>query len=569
MKIRFLISFVLISSIILAQAPDRNYFRPPVDIPLILSGNFGELRSNHFHSGIDIKTQGKTGLPIYAAADGEISRIKISPYGFGLALYLDHPNGQTTVYGHLLSFRDDIQEYAKNIQYERQSFDVDLAVPKGTFSVNKGDQIALSGNTGGSGGPHLHFEIRDTDSQHPLNPLLFNFPIKDEIKPKILSAAIYPLTDDSHVYGKTQKTLIETVFYDGAYHLKGNPTVPVYGNIGFGLQTIDYLDGSWSKCGIYEIKLKVDNQAIYSFQMNKLSFDETRYLNSYIDYDYYRTNYRRLQKSWVEPGNKLSNYRELINGGIVDLSDGEVHDIDYEITDTYGNKSTLSFRVQSKKMNIVPKERNGQLISYKQKTTIEKEQLKAVFEPGTFYSDFYLDLETKPANNLYYSKLYKIQDDHHPVHQHYSLKIKADAVPPELQDKALIAAVSEKSGRKWSMGGNYENGWITARVRQLGTFAISVDTVAPTIKPLSIYNNSRLTESSRIRFKISDDFSGIASYNGQIDGNWVLFEYDAKNALITYYFDKKRFQFDQKHELKLRVKDGKGNTTEYLASFYK
>ncbi len=569
MKIRFLISFVLISSIILAQAPDRNYFRPPVDIPLVLSGNFGELRSNHFHSGIDIKTQGKTGLPIYAAADGEISRIRISPYGFGLALYLDHPNGQTTVYGHLMSFRDDIQEYAKKIQYERKSFDVDLAIPKGTFSVNKGDQIALSGNTGGSGGPHLHFEIRDTDSQHPLNPLLFNFPIKDEIKPKILSAAIYPLTDDSHVYGKAQKTLIETVFYGGAYHLKGNPTVPVYGNIGFGLQTIDYLNGSWSKCGIYEIKLKVDNQAIYSFQMNELSFDETRYLNSYIDYEYYRTNYRRLQKSWVEPGNKLSNYRKLINGGIVDLSDEEVHDIDYEVIDTYGNKSTLSFRVQSKQMNIVPKERNGKLISYKQKATIEKEQLKAVFEPGTFYSDFYMDLETKPANNLYYSKLYQVQDDHHPVHQHYSLKIKADGLPSELRDKALIAAVSEKSGRKWSMGGNYENGWITARVRQLGTFAISVDTVAPKIKPLSIYNNSRLTEPNCIRFKISDDFSGIASYNGQIDGNWVLFEYDAKNALITYYFDKKRFQFDQKHELKLRVKDGKGNTTEYLATFYK
>ncbi|MGQ7869176.1 M23 family metallopeptidase [Sunxiuqinia sp. sy24] len=566
---RLLIAFLLFTHTIFAQAPDPEYFRSPLAIPIQLSGNFGELRSNHFHSGIDIKTEGKTGLPIYAAAEGEVSRINISPSGFGLALYLNHPNGQTTVYGHLLSFRDDIQAYARKIQYERESFAVDLSVPKGTFQIKKGELIALSGNSGSSGGPHLHFEIRDTHSQNPQNPLLFRFPIVDDMKPKILSAAIYPLSDDAHVYGKSNDRRIETVYYDGAYHLKGNPTIPVYGNIGFGLQTLDYLNGSWSKCGIYEISLAVDDQEVYTFRMNELSFAETRYLNSHIDYSHYRQHYRRIQKSWVDQGNKLSNYPTLENHGVVNLSDGKTHQIRYEVKDVYGNKSTLSFRVQSKKTSIERSEDSGQLIRLNEEIQLEKPGVQAHFKPGTFYSDFNLDFETKPANNLFFSPLYRVHNDRIPVHQSYQLKIKADEVPDSLQAKSLLAVIDEKSGKKWSMGGAYQDGWIMARVRQMGTFAITVDTVAPTIRPLSIQNRKSLTERNRIRFKISDDFSGIDSYRGQIDGQWVLFEYDAKNALITYHLDKDRFQFGKQHTLKLTVTDNKGNETEYQATFYR
>lgn len=569
MHLRFLISLLLFSSLVSAQAPDREYFRSPVDIPILLSGSFGELRSNHFHSGIDIKTQGKNGLPIYAAAAGDVSRIYISPAGFGLALYIDHPNGQTTVYGHLLSFREDIQAYAREIQYERQSFAVDLAVPKGTFRVEKGEQIGLSGNSGSSGGPHLHFEIRNTESQNPLNPLLFNFPVTDNMKPKILSAAIYPLSDDAHVAGGSSERVIETVYYDGAYHLKGNPTFSVYGDIGFGLQALDYLDGSWSKCGIYEIKLAVDGDPVYTFLMNELSFAETRFLNSHIDYSHYRQHYRRLQKSWVDPGNKLNNYPLLVNRGVVNLSDGQLHQITYEIIDTYGNTSTLAFRVQSKAVSLARLEKTGRLIRHDEKEDFETAGLQALFMPGTFYSDFKLDFETKPANNLYYSPLYQLHNDRTPVHNSYLLKLKADGVPDSLKAKSLIAVIDEKSGKKWSMGGNYEDGWVMARVRQMGTFAISVDTVPPTIRPLSIVNQNRLTEQHQIRFKIDDDFSGISTYRGEIDGQWVLFEYDAKNSLITYEFDKERFQFGKNHLLQLTVTDSKANTTRYEATFYR
>lgn len=569
MKLRFLIYSLFIFNLVFAQTRDSQYFHSPVKIPIVLSGNFGELRPNHFHSGIDIRTNGEIGIPVYAAADGYISRIKISPYGFGHAIYINHPNGKTTVYGHLSRFRDDIAAYAKDMQYKDESFAVDFSVPSGKFQVKQGEQIAWSGNSGGSAGPHLHFEIRDTKSEHPLNPLQFGFPIPDDIKPKVLSVMVYPLSDDAHVYGKPQKHLFETVYYGNSYHITRNPTIPVYGKIGFGIQALDYLDGSWSKCGVYQIKLSVDGNPVYTFLMNELSFDQTRYVNSQMDYSFYRQHYKKIQKSWVEPGNKLDNYPQLVNRGIVDLSDGNRHAINYEIKDAYGNTSTLVFNVQSRKEDVDPVQEVGQLIPWDEASDFDAGDLKAHFDAGTFYSSFHMDYEQKSSNNLFYSPLYQLQNDQTPVQKYYDLKIKAENVPIELWNKALIATVSEKSGHKWTVGGKYVNGWVEARVRQLGTFAITVDTIPPTIRPLSIYNHSRLKEQNRIRFKIDDDFSGIDNYIGKIDGEWVLFEYDAKNNLITYTIDKSRLELGKSHDLTLTVTDNKGNKAEYTGTFYR
>ncbi|HKJ43777.1 MAG TPA: M23 family metallopeptidase [Sunxiuqinia sp.] len=569
MKFRFLIYFTFIFNLAFAQVNDQQYFQPPVKIPIVLSGNFGELRPNHFHSGIDIRTNGKIGLPIYAAADGYISRIKVSPWGFGHAIYINHPNGTTTVYGHLSLFRKDIAEYVKDRQYKGESFAVDFAVPTDKFKVKQGEQIAWSGNSGGSAGPHLHFEIRNTKSEHPLNPLQFHLPVSDDIKPKVLSVMVYPLSDDAHVYGKPEKRLFETVFYGSSYHIKRDPTILVYGKVGFGIQTLDYLDGSWSKCGVYQIKLSVDGKPVYTFRMDELSFAQTRYVNSQMDYGYYRQHYKKIQRSWVQPGNKLDNYHNLVNRGIVDLSDGKRHAIHYEIKDVYGNTSTLDFRVQSKKEKVTPIAKVGQLIPWNEASDFDGGDLKAHFDDGTFYSSFNMDFKKKSSNNLYSSPLYELENDETPVQKFYTLKIKADQVPIDLWNKALIATVSEKSGHKWSMGGKYKDGWIVAKVRQLGTFAISVDTIAPTIRPLSIYGHSRLREQNRIRFKIEDDFSGIDRYRGEIDGKWVLFEYNPKYDMITYHIDGDRLKLGKNHNLVLTVVDNKGNVAKYEATFYR
>ncbi|MGQ8335289.1 M23 family metallopeptidase [Sunxiuqinia sp. A32] len=569
MKFFFFVLLILVSQHIFSQKFDKNYFSPPLKIPLLLTGNFGELRSNHFHSGIDIKTEGKTGLPVHASAEGYVSRINVSPSGFGLAVYVDHPNGTTTVYGHLSKLRDDLQKYVRNIQYQRESFRIDLNVPKNKFQVKKDEIIAYSGNSGSSGGPHLHFEIRETISQHPLNPLTFSFPIKDEMKPKILSLMIYPLSDDSHVGGKQQPQRIETVYYDGAYHLKGNPTYSVFGDIGFGLQALDYLDGSWSKCGIYQIKLFVDGQMIYDFKMDELSFDETRYINSHIDYEHYRTQWRKFHKNWLEPGNKLNNYHQVINSGISNLSDGKLHQVNYEIEDAYGNTSKLSFQIKSKETQLLHAKQNGYRVYFDKKSTISTNDFEADFEAGTFYSDYTLEVNSKPSNNLYYSNIIHLHNPTIPAHQYFNIKINPTTLPDTLQDNALIVNIDDKSGKKYAMGGSFKNGWVNAKIRSLGSFAIDVDTIAPIIKSLSIRANNKLIEQSRIRFKISDDLSGVNTYRGEIDGKWILFEYDAKNNLLEYTFDPTRIQYKQNHNLKLTVSDAKGNETVYKASIYR
>ncbi len=569
MRLAFFILTLLFSQHIFSQQTDKNYFVSPVKIPILLTGNFGELRSNHFHSGIDIKTQGKSGLPVYASADGTVSRINISPSGFGLALYIDHPNGTTTVYGHLSKLKDKLQKYARDIQHKRESFRVDLSVTKGKFKVKKGELIAYSGNSGSSGGPHLHFEIRKTSNQHPLNPLHYNFSVKDDMKPKMLSVMIYPLSNDAHVSSRQKPKRIETVYYDGAYHLKGNPLVSVYGDIGFGLQALDYLNGSWSKCGIYKIKLSVDGKVIYTFLLDELSFSETRFLNSHIDYNYYQTNWRRIHKNWLEHGNGLNNYHDVINRGITNLSDGQIHKVDYEIADVHGNYSKLSFKVKSKEFTIISKEENGYEVFHDQASTISKNDFSAQFKAGTFYSNHILEYEKKPSNNLFFSEIHKLHNTTIAVHQNYELGIKPINLPDSLQDKAIVVIINEKNRKSYSMGGSYENGWVKTKIRSLGTFAISVDTIAPTISSLSIRNKKNLIEKNRIRFKIKDNLSGISKYKGEIDGKWVLFEYDAKNNLIGYRFDPERFEFKKNHKLRLTVSDTKGNESVYEANFYK
>ena len=548
---------------------DANYYAAPMKIPFFLSGNFAELRSNHFHGGIDIKTQGRTGIPVYAVAAGTVSRISVSPTGYGNALYIDHPNGTTTVYGHLESFAPRIQDYIRKIQYEKETFTINHIVPDGTLPVAKGEQIAKSGNAGSSGGPHLHFEIRRTKEEILLNPLLFHMPVNDKIKPSIQALMVYPVSDDAAVSGKQLAQRFETIRTGNSYQLKSNLPIAVWGKIGFGLQAIDLLDGSPNKCGIYSLKLSVDNQLIYSFTMDDVVLEESKYINSHIDYAHAVRTGQRLYRTWLEPGNKLSVYDVAENRGVYQATDQKPHWVKYELTDAFGNATSLEFTIQSKEVAITPAEPTGEQFKFNRNNHIRNDDIVFHIPEGAFYDDLNFQYVRKPGSAKFYSPVYQLHNSLVPLHFACPLEIKAVNLPPHLESKVMLAQVDPVSGRVYSATGKFVDGWVLGNIRVLGNYALVVDTTAPKIIPLSIAKKTTLQESNRLRFTIADNLSGIETVRGTIDEKWVLFEYDLKNNLITYTFDKSRLQFGKAHILNLEVTDFKGNTSTYKANFYK
>lgn len=563
---------LLLSQAASAQSADKidsRYYLSPVKIPVFLAGNFAELRPNHFHAGIDIKTQGRIGIPVFAAADGYISRIAISPTGYGNVLYISHPNGTTSVYGHLNNFSPQIEEYIRKIQYEKEVFAIDQQVQEGTLPVSKGEQIALSGNAGSSGGPHLHFEIRRTAEQIYLNPLLFNMPVKDQTKPVIQALMVYPVTDESSVSGTQSAQRIELSKTVGGYQLKNNQPLNVWGKIGFGLQAVDILDGSPNKCGIYSLKLSVDNEVIFSFTMDDLVIEESRYINSHLDYERAIRTGQRFYRTWLEPGNKLSIYNAVEKRGIYNASDNKLHQVKYEVADAYGNSTSLSFKIQSKEAKVPEPLRKGENFKYNRNNHIRNDELEFSVPEGALYNDVDFIYAKKPGLPKFYSPVYQLNNAYTALHFACPLRIKATNLPSELQTKAMLAQIDPVSGKIYSATGKFEGGWIEGNIRVLGNYAIAVDQVAPKITPLPVQDKKTKKVGDKIQFRISDNLSGIETYSGTIDGHWVLFEYDLKNNLLSYTFDKKRFQFNKNHTLILEVADYKENKSIYKTNFFK
>jgi hypothetical protein len=565
---QFVLLFFLIFS--LSAAAQTNSYSSPVKIPIFLSGSFAELRNNHFHSGIDIKTQGVTRIPVYSVADGYISRIVVSPTGFGLALYIDHPNGTTSVYGHLESFRDDIALYIKNIQYERESFGIDIQVSKDHFPVKQNEFIARSGNSGSSGGPHLHFEIRDTKTEEPLNPLHYSFPVKDNIAPSLYSLMVAPLNEFGHVDFQAQKKTYPLVYVNGKYQIQNNPVIPAYGLIGFAIQSNDFFDGSNNRCGVYSLRMFWDGELYYSFKMDRFSFSESRYINSHIDYEEFIATKRRFHKTWTEPGNRLRIYDYVRNNGRLRITDGNIHVVRFELKDLYGNTSILNFKVESKAALVEqPETPFNQLLKYDQTNRFRGDNIRIDFPEETFYDNVKFTWRQKPASEKFLSDIHVVHQNTVPLHSYAQLSIKTEKLEKRLQEKALLISVDTITSEISAAGGSYNNGWVTGNIRSFGNYAVALDTVPPRIVPLSIRDKSAITETSRIRFRITDDLSGIKDYIGTLDGKWALFEYDAKSNVITHYFDADRFELGKRHEFVLKVNDNKKNESTYEASFWK
>lgn len=571
----FSILIFIFSTQIYSQQDHENqnsYFQSPLDIPLYLSGNFGELRSTHFHAGIDIKTQATEGHNVYAAAGGYISRIKIQTGGYGRSLYIAHQNGLTTVYAHLQIYAPDIEKFIKDYQYRNKTHTLDLYLKPGQIPVEKGEIIALSGNSGSSGGPHLHFEIREAASQNPRNGLLYNFDIKDNIPPQIRGISVYPLDNKSFVDQKQNRAVINAIGSKGEYVLSKNP-VTVYGQIGFGIETYDYLNGSQNRCGIYSIEMKIDSVPVYYYEMSSFSFSETGYIHSHVDYGEWKRSGRRFQKINKDPNNNLSLYHMTLDDSGYPFLENGTHNIEFTVKDSYQNTSLLKFKMNVKPNTILAesnrtKESRKDIVFSQDATNyFEKEDINIKIPYKGLFSD--MDFEYSKSANFYspYSDLHHVHNIYTPLYKRYELKIKPTKLPRNLWNKATLIRL-DKDNDKDVISSKFENGFVIGEPNKFGRFYIDVDTLAPKITPLNVYSSANLSKNEYVSFGVSDNLTGVASYNGYIDNRWVLFEYDPKFSLIRYYFDTERLERGKNHELELIVTDEKNNESSYSVEFY-
>lgn len=548
-------------------------FRSPVNYPFSLSGSFGEIRLNHFHSGIDIRTDGVEGKPIYAIADGFVARVFVSPGGFGKALYLAHPNGYTSVYGHLKSFAGDIGSWVKTQQYQKESFVIDTEVPVGLLKVRKGDIVAYSGNSGSSAGPHLHFEIRDSKTQGIIDPLKFGLKPADRISPQISWIKIYPSDEYSLVNNENQPLLIPVTGKDGNFSLRLSDSLKLSGNIFFGIETNDQSSGSGFRTGVPSIQLSVDGTIVYSHNIERFLFSETRYVNSLMDYQAYIKTKHKIQRSYIAPNNQLRFYGQVANRGVISFTDRKVHKVQYTLKDVFGNTSRLIFYVQS-----IPPVNGKQQKKYLQNTSarpslscktshfIEQQGLQLKIPEGALYEDLDFEYDVSPPIQGAFSNLHHLHNSFTPLHVFCTLSIKPRDLPKSLTSKALIVKM-EDGNRKYSKGGKFENGFITTEIREFGKYAVMIDTIPPIIRPVNIFPNKKLVKQSTISLKISDNLSGIKTYRGTLNGKWILMDYDEKNHLLTYTFDH-RIQAG-KNIFQLSLTDAVGNTSKYEAVLYK
>ncbi|MBX5438411.1 MAG: M23 family metallopeptidase [Thermoflavifilum sp.] len=540
-------------------------FTSPLHIPLLLAGNYGELRPNHFHAGLDIKTQGRTGLPVYAAADGYISRVAISNSGYGHVIYIQHPDGYTTVYGHLDRFMPALAAYVKQQQYAQQSWAIDLTLNPQQFPVHRGQLIAWSGNTGAAVGPHLHFEIRNTPTQTPLNPQLFGLPVEDHIPPTVYRIAIYDRDKSMYLQRPLQ---LPVHLVQGQWTTKPSEILVNATHIGIGMQVLDHENGTSNSFGIYEARLDDNGQPVAAFRLDSIPFSLTEDVNAHMDYQTWREDGRPYQLFFPLPGNRLPIYQLYSPHGIIDLSDGKLHHLSLTVKDASGNTRVVRFSVRQRPgLNAQPSPSPNCISPMRpgQHNIVDEPALSFDLPPDALYDAicFRFSIDSSRYPQLL-APVYHLSPATIPMKTDFTLYLKPWPDIPEPLLNKLVIIRKAPGEQEITMAEQTSNGWIAGRFRGFGDFEVKADTVAPLIKPLAkLYPGIKLSHAREIRFRVSDNLSGVASYEAELDGKWLLMG-QFRNT-IYYTFDE--HCPPGRHTLVIRVSDRAKNTRTYELHF--
>ena len=543
----FLYLLILFSVSLYAQIP--NHLISPVDIPITLSASFGELRPNHFHSGIDIKTQQQIGLPMYSIDDGYVWRISISKGGYGNCLYLKHKD-VISVYAHLDRFTPEITEWIRNYQYKNKTFEIDAYLGVNEIPVKQGQQVAWGGNSGSSGGPHLHFEVRDTTGVYVYDSQpLYN--VYDNVYPRFKNIAINPVSGEG-VVDNSYAYKIYGVKRTGTGKYTAN-SINAWGRVGLEVKAFDYMTGQNNFYGIKSLKMLVDDKLTFSYVMDKFSLDDSRYINSFINYGQWQKTRDTFMRCYILPNNPLPFYTSC-NKGYLDINEERDYKVRVLISDVVGNTSELNFVIKGVKKEIpLMLNDSGTYVRYDFPALIQGEDYGMFIPKGSFYDNLYFDHKVSYDTTLN-ANVYKLHYLTEPLQNTAKLFIKLpkDSVPAS---KHYIALRNRKGDWNYVNTTLYNDSVLQAKTKSLGDFTVKVDTIAPEIRPQS-------RTSSRIILKIIDKQSGVNRYEGYINGEWVLFEEDFFGR-VSYKLDKKRLKTKRPYNLEFRVYDNCGNMSEY------
>lgn len=560
MRYYLLTIFFLYASIINSQ----NSGDYPLEIPIILSGTFGELRPNHFHAGIDIKTKGTEGFKVYSIGDGYVSRIQITHGGYGKALYIKHDNGQSSVYAHLQKFSPKIEKIVKEIQYSKESYTFRTYPSKDEIRISEKELIGFSGNTGRSFGPHLHYELRD-ELDRPINPMAFkNYSVKDTIPPVVLGL-YYKLIPENSISG-SNSSFNELKLKKISNNLFISDTLKTSGPVGFGINSFDRMNNTWNKMGLSNIKTNIDGNEIFNMDLNSFSYDEWRHINTFIDYPYYKNKKIKIQKLYIEEFNPLDMYKRSLGDGVVKINETNVTYLySVKLFDFNKNQSEILVPIQWEKQNDL----SNRKLDFENMFKVNKDSTynfkfpgaKVSIEKNSFYTDKIIQIFEE--NNLLH-----VDKDSIPLLKGITIKMDVSRYNDSIRNRTYIGRIGENKKSSFVSSKKEEN-YVIAKVNNLGDFVIKIDSIKPNISVIDISDNQWISNRKNLSIKISDNESGVKNYRGTINDKWILLEYNPMKGILSYDFNDNVNRDDAKNVLEIKIEDNVGNEKKLIKTFYR